>query len=877
MSEWFDISVYGYSDVDLFVRDRKGKPIRCQHHEDKNPSAQVNEKGVYCFSCVTFFPFEKYSSRNVYRENGTQAQGFHATLVSQTNKSPVRGFLKNRGFPSKQQNQIITDFQLGFNDQKQAISMPIKNLNGKIVGFGYRTILESGDPKYWNSESSEYFKKKNTLYGIEKVTHDCKTLVLCEGYFDVISAYYAGINRETVVVGLMGIAFTEDHIPSIKYLIRKKNIESIVIMLDRDDSGREATYKVLKILLAADISPKIVEYPDENVGFNDCKDINDILLKSDGAQYLRELIRNAYDWFHFLLKSNIDHQVWTKKSKEEFAKECIDLISDRDLKGKYATKLCSFLKLYEARQQKDSNTYPDILTLAKANDVRDFFFQEESYFNVLLPKYFTFQPVLNWARNVKSTGTGWNDIENPNYTLFSNKDGEYSWREFQIINPILYKNMVNIVADNWPEIRGYFTRITAEVESKIKCKSLPVVNPQKKDRFSNNTARQIITWWEGIEQESIKMSLKYKYVMHTDIVDCYGSIYTHAIPWALYGKETAKNNRNDQKLLGNQIDSVLRNMNFGQTNGIPQGSVLMDFISEILLYYVDSELFKKCDKSLKFEILRYRDDYRIFANDITTAKIVVKNLSDILIDTGGMRLSTGKTQVSDCVVSGSVKPDKLDYFEKFKSVDSLRQLMFNTYLFAKKHPNSGASLRVLQLFSERLKSRIFELSISTLKGCSKEINFDAQFYIGVLAEFLLRFPRTYPIVCGMIFDLTETLPNSERKKIWDMLKIKSKDVPNNELLRIWMERTIYIHPNDTDGWEAHFNYVSATPNQTLLFKAFNNETIWKFPTDVTECPPTSNILENDVKTKLQRAKDREAQDPWVNEPFDFSELDPFEY
>jgi len=55
-------------------------------------------------------------------------------------------------------------------------------------------------------------------------------------------------------------------------------------------------------------------------------------------------------------------------------------------------------------------------------------------------------------------------------------------------------------------------------------------------------------------------------------------------------------------------------MTYGQTNGIPQGSVLMDFIAEIVLGYTDLELSHKINqlKIEDYQIIRYRDDYRIF-------------------------------------------------------------------------------------------------------------------------------------------------------------------------------------------------------------------------------------------------------------------------
>ena len=90
--------------------------------------------------------------------------------------------------------------------------------------------------------------------------------------------------------------------------------------------------------------------------------------------------------------------------------------------------------------------------------------------------------------------------------------------------------------------------------------------------------------------------MDYKFSYDTDIADCYGSLYTHSIAWAIETIGIAKKQR-DGKLLGNTIDAHIRNMQYGQTNGIPQGSVLMDFIAEIILGYMDELLAAEISKN----------------------------------------------------------------------------------------------------------------------------------------------------------------------------------------------------------------------------------------------------------------------------------------
>jgi len=64
---------------------------------------------------------------------------------------------------------------------------------------------------------------------------------------------------------------------------------------------------------------------------------------------------------------------------------------------------------------------------------------------------------------------------------------------------------------------------------KIRCLSLPV---ESNDELSDR-ATTVSNWWHSVEQRSIELALKYQYIVHTDISDCHGSMYTHSIVWAL--------------------------------------------------------------------------------------------------------------------------------------------------------------------------------------------------------------------------------------------------------------------------------------------------------------------------------------------------------
>ena len=128
---------------------------------------------------------------------------------------------------------------------------------------------------------------------------------------------------------------------------------------------------------------------------------------------------------------------------------------------------------------------------------------------------------------------------------------------------------------------------------------------------------------------NIKISLGYKYCLKLDIANCYNSIYTHSISWAVCGKEDSKKyliivNQNKKKNknkveiklpeevmkkceICNNLDKYIRELNFNETSGIITGPFTSRIFSEIILSGIDKELDNK-----GFVFKRYVDDYRFY-------------------------------------------------------------------------------------------------------------------------------------------------------------------------------------------------------------------------------------------------------------------------
>lgn len=428
--------------------------------------------------------------------------------------------------------------------------------------------------------------------------------------------------------------------------------------------------------------------------------------------------------------------------------------------------------------EQDVATRRSIIELPN-DEAKAFLLKHESYSPFDLPPYFRFESLLVEVSqrlkrkfSFKTRCKKASGLEKVNYVILNNKDGRYSWRPYELIHPVLYVSLVNQITtkDSWQEIVARFREFSSG--STVSCLSIPVqsLTPEK------DKAEQIKQWWEKVEQKSIELSLDFEYIVQTDLVDCYAALYTHSIPWALHTREVAKNHRSPEWPLGNVIDTHIRAMRNGQTNGIPQGSVLMDFIAEMVLGYVDSQLSNRIieEQIKEYQILRYRDDYRIFVNNPQDGEKILKCLTEIMIDLG-LKLKPEKTRASSEAIRASIKEDKLDWLFRRTGDELLHKQLLIIHDQSKKHPNSGSISRGLQDFDERL-------------GNDKKVDFPLPL-ISIVADIALRSPRTYPVSAAILSKLIDSLDNGDDKKsAVERIRRAFSALPNTGHMEIWLQR-----------------------------------------------------------------------------------------
>ena len=393
-----------------------------------------------------------------------------------------------------------------------------------------------------------------------------------------------------------------------------------------------------------------------------------------------------------------------------------------------------------------------------------------------------------------------------------NKADNLSWRKLQIINPILYVILVITITteENWNLITNKIKEYQNKVKDKIFCSSIPFSNDK-------NIKNKISSYLKNFENKTIQLSLEYNYIIKTDISNCYDSIYTHSISWAIYGKENVKkvvkkkDNDNKSISLGEEIDNILRSMSYGQSNGIPQGSVIMDFICEILLSYVDLELFNKINKNnnnIDYKILRYRDDYRILTKNYDDGVSILKALI-FCLNKFGLNINNKKTTYSEDIISESEKKDKVYLRNNIILEPYSHKTIFNNikklYQFNLLFPSSK------QLRKEFKKLNEFLLKNNNLS--KKKYILNKEEIISILTSIIYTNLNLIPEFVSLLELMLIDEDINFKENIYK--KIQNKILKNNE-------RNVYINI-----WLDNLLIKDKKKDKTEIIKKFSdNNTIW---------------------------------------------------
>ena len=173
---------------------------------------------------------------------------------------------------------------------RNRLMFPIHNAKGSVIGFGGRVLSSQDNPKYLNSPETPLFSKSKELYGLyhcRKYSRKIDSILVVEGYMDVIALHQYGI---TNVVATLGTATTPAHLQ-----VLSRSAETIVFCFDGDKAGRDAAWKALKTSLPSITSGLVIKFlilpqgedPDTLINKESAKAFNS---RIEGAQTLSSFL-----------------------------------------------------------------------------------------------------------------------------------------------------------------------------------------------------------------------------------------------------------------------------------------------------------------------------------------------------------------------------------------------------------------------------------------------------------------------------------------------------------------------------------------------------------------------------------------------------------
>ena len=257
----------------------------------------------------------------------------HLKKLGYTDEEMVVGFLCGKG-----KNNSTYDYF------RNRIMFPIIDVSGNIVAFGGR-VMDNSEPKYLNTSDTPAFKKSKNLFALNYAKNHCEnTMILCEGYMDVIALHAAGFEN---AVATLGTAITSEQARIFSRYTRK-----VVISYDSDQAGQRAADKAFKLLQEVGVDVKILK-------MEGAKD-PDEYIKKFGASKFTTLLNDSKTRFEFemdkiLAKYNINNVDEKIKASHELCR-VISTFSSEVERELYARKMATVFDVPLVSVQKDIST-----------------------------------------------------------------------------------------------------------------------------------------------------------------------------------------------------------------------------------------------------------------------------------------------------------------------------------------------------------------------------------------------------------------------------------------------------------------------------------------------------------------------------------------
>jgi hypothetical protein len=299
-----------------------------------------------------------------------------------------------------------------------------------------------------------------------------------------------------------------------------------------------------------------------------------------------------------------------------------------------------------------------LLTDTAPSDVPIIFSNDGFYINMQRAKLSDNSPLTEKIELLISTvinPKNRNTQSNPHkYKIIKN---DVSLRTLSLLHPRAQNNIVNFYAE-WSESIAYlcslspisirapvkvgnsfYSKNSSSLNNKYKEISIDtleseLVNKHASSYFSYRGVKRIYEIFS--QQRYIELEKQFPIMWLMDVTNCFPSIYTHSISWAVKNKEYIKRHVKFSNQFCQTFDTLMQRCNNNETNGIPVGSEVSRIFAEIILQSIDLQIIESLENNyslklgLDYSILRYVDDYIIFSKNKASMGFVSGTISDTL-------------------------------------------------------------------------------------------------------------------------------------------------------------------------------------------------------------------------------------------------------
>lgn len=311
-----------YTEAVTMLADRSGLALPADGYDDgvakmKRRMYDANREAAKFFHSSLFKPEGKtgldyFLSRGLSMET---IRHFGLGFAPDSWSSLIK-HLKSKGF--SEQEIIAADLakktQKGYviDTFRNRAMFPIIDVKGSVIAFGGR-VLDDSKPKYVNTSDTLVYKKSQGVFALNFAKRGSdKTLILCEGYMDVIAYHQAGF--ENAVAGL-GTSFTPEQAK-----LLSKYAEEVILSYDNDEAGQNATRKAIGILSRTPLRIRVARLqggkdPDE-------------IIKKYGKDKMRQILSSAVGDVEFdLQRAQQGFDLQTSDGKVAYLERAVDILS----------------------------------------------------------------------------------------------------------------------------------------------------------------------------------------------------------------------------------------------------------------------------------------------------------------------------------------------------------------------------------------------------------------------------------------------------------------------------------------------------------------------------------------------------------------------